>query len=362
MFRLYLPILGLLLALSAQAADWPLFRGDPLQTGVSADKLPEQLAIRWKFETRDAIEGTPAIVGDVVYVGSFDGHLYALDLATGNLKWKYKAGPFKAAVGVRKGLVYAGDLDGVFHCLDAATGQKRWTYTTDGEILSGANFVGDAVLFGSGDEHLYCLSEAGKLLWKFQVPGGPVMATPTVVGDRTFVAGCDSMLHVIDTAKGKELGSVELDGQVGATAAVVGDNLYVGTMTNQLLAVDWKKVEVVWKFEAAKRPQPFFASAAVTEDLVIAGSRDKRIRALDRKTGREVWSYLTEGKVDSSPVVVGQRVFAGSQDNHLYMLDLKGMLLEKWDLGDAISGSPAVGGGCVVIGTEKGIVYCLGSK
>ena len=74
-----------------------------------------------------------------------------------------------------------------------------------------------------------------------------------MAGDRTFVAGCDSTLHVLDVDNGKELGSVDLGGQAGATAAVAGDQLYVGTMSNQVLAIDWKKAEIVWTFEAARR-------------------------------------------------------------------------------------------------------------
>src|SRR5258708_17357432 len=124
-----------------------------------------------------------------------------------------------------------------------------------------------------------------------------------VVGARIFVAGCDSPLHVLDTTNGKELAAVDLGGQAGATAAVVGDQLYVGTMTNQVLGIDWKQAQVLWKFEATKRQQPFYASAAVTDKLVIAGSRDKRVYALDRKTGAEVWSFATGGRVDGSPIV-----------------------------------------------------------
>ena len=48
-------------------------------------------------KVKDAIEGTAAIVGDTVYFGSFDQYLYAVSLADGKEKWKYKAGPIKAA-------------------------------------------------------------------------------------------------------------------------------------------------------------------------------------------------------------------------------------------------------------------------
>jgi outer membrane protein assembly factor BamB len=344
-------------------ADWPQFRGNPLQTGVAPFTLPDPLAVLWKFKAGDAIEATAAIVGGVVYVGSFDSHLYAVDLATGTLKWKYKASPIKAAPSVKGGAVYVGDEDGIFHCVDAATGKNRWTFETGAEITSSANFDGDRILFGSGDQMLYCVSADGKLAWKFKVPGGPVMGSPAVVQGRTFVAGCDSMLHVIDTANGKETGGVDLDGQVGASAAVAGDRLFVGTMTNQVQAVDWKKTEIAWSFEPAEHPQAFFASPAVTDKLVVVGSRDKLVYALDRQTGKQVWTFPTKRKVDSSPVAAGARVYVGSLDGNLYVLDLaKGKEVQRLELGRGIAASPAVSDGRLVIGTVDGTLYCLGKK
>lgn len=356
-------LLGALAPLRETQADWPLFRGNPLQTGVATDPLPDKLVVRWQFKTGDSIESTAAIAGDTVYVGSMDGHLYALDLATGKEKWKFKAAPFRAPPSVRGDAVFVGDSDGVFHCVDAATGKERWTFMAGDEVSSGANFAGDRILFGSGDEHLYCLASDGKLVWKFQVPGGPVLGTPSVVEGRTFAAGCDSALHIIDTATGKEVAAVELDGQTGASAAVSGTHLFLGTMSNQMLGVDWKTNKIVWTFEAPTRKQAFFASAAVTDKLVVVGSRDKRVWALERKTGKDVWSFPTQGRVDGSPVIVGARVFAPSLDGHLYVLDLaKGEELAKFKLGNAISASPAVGKESLVIGTQDGTVFCLGAK
>src|SRR5262249_51246148 len=159
--------------------------------------------------------------------------------------------------------------------------------------------------------------------WKFKVPGGPVMGSSAVVENRTFVAGCDSSLHVLDTTKGTEVTAVELGGQVGATAAVAGDRLYVGTMSSQGRGVGWEEGQVLWTYEAAGRKQAFYASVAITDRLVIAGSRDKLVHALDRQTGKAVWTFPTKGRVDSSPVVDGRRVFVGSLDGHLYVLDLE---------------------------------------
>ena len=72
------------------------------------------------------------------------------------------------------------------------------------------------ILFGSYDETLYCLTKDGKEKWKFKTQG-PVNGSPAVAEGKTFVAGCDSTLHVLDVATGKEDTSVDLGGQAGAT-------------------------------------------------------------------------------------------------------------------------------------------------
>ena len=343
--------------------DWPLFRGNALQTGVADSTLPDTLEILWTFKTKDTVEAAAAITDGVVYIGSLDERLYALQLKSGEKIWDYKAGPIAAPPSGRGGFVYVGDSDGVLHCVDAIAGKKKWSYETGGLIKSGINFAGDSILFGSSDEHLYCLGKDGSLAWKFEVAGGPVLGTPVVVDSRTFAAGCDSTLHILDVATGKEKDKLDLGGQVAASAAVVADRLYVGTMTNQVLGVDWKKPSLDWKFEPEDRAQPFYSSAAVTEKLVIVGSRDRMVHALDRKTGKEEWNFPTGGTVDSSPVVVGGRVYFGSADGRLYVLDAaKGTLIQKINLGGPISASPAVSDGRLVIGTEKNVVYCLGAK
>jgi outer membrane protein assembly factor BamB len=342
----------------AGKGDWPVFRGNAGQTGVAASRIPDKLTVLWTFKTDDAIESAVAVVDGVVYLGSMDEHLYALDLASGRVKWKYKAGPFKAPPAVANGAVYVGDLDGVFHCIGTQKGEKRWTFEAGAEV-SGANFFKDSILFASHDETLYCLSKEGKRRWKFRTEG-PIYGTPAVVDGKTFLVGCDSRLHVIDVDKGKQVRSVDLGGQTGASAAVVGDLLYVGTMKNEFLAIDWKKGVRSWTYRGRKE---FFASAAVTEKLVVAGSRDNRVHAIDRKTGKPVWSHLTRDRVDSSPVIAGTRVVVGSYDRNLYVLDLdSGRERQRVGLDGKISASPVVVGERVLIGTQNGTLYCLGAK
>lgn len=347
------------------AADWPVFRGDPAMTGKGEAKLPDQLSEVWRFKTGNAIEGAPAIVGGVVYVASADKHVYAVDLATGREKWKQKLGaPMKASPGAKDGRVYVGDVNGEFHCLDAASGKVLWKYEAPGEINSGCNFFKDTILVGSYDGTLTALNAEGKKVWDFKLDQ-PINGSPAVAGDRTFVAGCDNVLHVIDAASGKELASVDIEGQSGATAAVAGDLVVAGTMSNQVVAVNWKAAKKTWTFEAPRRQQPFFASAALDGDLAVVGSRDKKVYAINQKTGAEEWNFTTDGMVDGSPVIVNGRVYVGclSNDGNFYVLDLKkGTKIQEINLDSPVTGSPAVGADCILIGTEKGTLYRFGAK
>lgn len=353
-----------LIVTSTASAEWPLFRGDPAMSGVGSAKLPEQLEEIWAFKTGDSIEGAPVVDDGIVYVASMDKHLYAVDIKTGKEKWKTKLGPMKATPAVRGKLIVVGDVEGMVHGVDLATGKEIWKFETEGEITSGANFHKESILIGSHDSKLYSLSWAGTKNWEFAIDG-PVNGSPALVGDTTFVAGCDSILHAIDVPTGKELWNVDLGGQAAATAAISGDTAFVGLMTNQLLAIDLKAKKKVWSFEAARRSQPFYASAAVTEQLVISGSRDKKVYAIDRITGKERWNFACENSVDASPTVVGERVYVGCQSStgEFYVLDLKtGKKIQEIVLDSAVTGSVAVGGDSIFVGTEKGMLYRLGKK
>src|ERR1700692_1002282 len=77
-------------------ADWPFFRGNAAQTGVTAEKLPDKLEIRWKTKLPRGIGSTAAIVDGVAYVGCYDEQPYSFDLAHRKEKWKFQGGSVNA--------------------------------------------------------------------------------------------------------------------------------------------------------------------------------------------------------------------------------------------------------------------------
>ena len=74
------------------ARGWPLFRGDPQLTGVVDGTLGDELSVRWVYEAGEGFDSTATVYVGMVYVGSLDGMLHAVDLATGKPKWTYQAG------------------------------------------------------------------------------------------------------------------------------------------------------------------------------------------------------------------------------------------------------------------------------
>lgn len=84
-------VLGALsLAVPAYSEPSAFFRGDERHSGIyPGDGVPVLHGLKWKFTTHGAVVSTPAVVGDTAYVGSNDHHLYALNVATGAVRWKF---------------------------------------------------------------------------------------------------------------------------------------------------------------------------------------------------------------------------------------------------------------------------------
>jgi outer membrane protein assembly factor BamB len=351
-------------ALPAGPNAWPLFRGDALSTGVAASDLPAELALLWQFTAQETnFAATPAIAAGVCYLGDLDGTLYALDLTTGQTRWRQKTESFgfSASPALTTGSVYLGDFDGKFFAFDLQ-GNVRWEFAAGAEISSSANFHRDRVLFGSQDATLYCLQAAsGALVWKHQIQD-QIRCSPTIVEDRAFVAGCDGQLHIIDLESGGSVAAVDIQAPTGVTPAVRGDYVYFGTYGGLVFCVDWRQAKVVWTFED-QRGREIRSSPAVDNQILVIGSRSKNVYGLDPKTGDKVWQFLCRRMVDASPVIVGDRVIVAGSDGLLYLLSAEtGELLWQREMGGSFSGSPAVADRRLVIANDDGVVYCLGEQ
>ncbi|HEX8296248.1 MAG TPA: PQQ-binding-like beta-propeller repeat protein [Chthoniobacteraceae bacterium] len=347
-------------------ADWPMHRGNSQLQGTVEAGAPSKAELAWTYNAGKPVKAAAAIAQGRVFFGDDAGGIHALDLATGKPLWTFKTeASIEAAPLVLDGVVFLGSSDANLYALDAATGKLKWKYATGDKVLGGANFAknpngeGIWVLVGSYDSKLHCVDAAtGKAVWS-HATDNYINGTPAILptGEVLF-GGCDSFIHVVNLADGKELRQIESEAYIASSAAVRDGVGYVGNYGNIVIAFDPKSGEVKWKYR--ERNFPYFSSAAVTADRVIIGGRDKRLHAIDRATGKGVWTFQTRGQVDSSPVVFQDAVIVGSEDGRLYCVNLSDGQ-ERWayEAGAPLTASPAVSGGFVVIGAEDGNVFCF---
>lgn len=356
----------------ACADDWPLVRGDVLGSGVAHSRLPDELEILWKYSAgSDAdFEATPVIGNGVIYIGDGAGGFHAIRLTDGQKLWKkdFAETGFSAGAAFDNGRLYIGDVNGVARCLDAKDGKEIWNQKLDGQVYAGPTPHGDYVLF---------TCEAGTLSWLNKKDGkpqasfhieAPLRCTPTVANGRVVLAGCDSKLHIIDVETAKEVDSVEIDAPTGSTPAMRDERAFFGTEGGTFFAINvpaaaGKKASVAWKYRDPQRNQPIRAAAAITDEIVAVGSQAKAIYILGPTNGEEKWKMATRARIESSPVIAGDRVVAATAAGKIYLLDPKSKETKwEYDAGGGFSGSPAVVDGKIVLGNTDGTLYCFGSK
>jgi outer membrane protein assembly factor BamB len=118
-------------------------------------RLNEELETVWQFEgAKGALAARPLAVGDLVYAGSWDNKLYAIDAATGEARWDIEADNwFWSEPVVSGGALYAASLDGKVYAVDAETGEARWPSpsNTGSEVRSGLTISEGSLIVGSRD-------------------------------------------------------------------------------------------------------------------------------------------------------------------------------------------------------------------
>ena len=123
-------------------------------------------SLKWAFDMEDGAESSPAIGADgTVYVGSFDGNLYAIrDLGTsGVLEWLFHTrGWIDGSPTVDGcGTIYVGSRDSTLYAINP-DGTLRWSFPTGGGIECSPTIDENGILYiGSFDGKLYALGSGG---------------------------------------------------------------------------------------------------------------------------------------------------------------------------------------------------------
>ncbi len=120
-----------------------MFRDNPAHTGVySGRAILGEPKLKWKFQTSGEVIASPTVDHGIVYVGSIDGNLYAVDSRTGLLFWKYKANArIVSSAAIWNKTVYVSSYDRNFYAIDSATGILRWKFKTPAERRFAAEHI-----------------------------------------------------------------------------------------------------------------------------------------------------------------------------------------------------------------------------
>ena len=332
-----------------------MFQNDLAHSGIyAATGVPRLKGVKWTFHTRGEVVSSPAIVDGVIYVGSNDGNLYAIDQQTGTEKWVFSTGARVASSpAVDHGLVYFGSYDGNFYAVDTATGKLRWKFRNAGErryaathlhgslpagetmpdpfdvYLSSPAVSNGAVYFGSGDGNVYALDAAsGVLKWKFTT-GDVVHASPAIVDGKLYIGSWDSYFYALDAATGKELWRFktgedpDIHNQVGiqSSATVADGVVYFGCRDSNLYALDAATGKKLWSFNN-KGSWVIVSPVVQAGKLYFATSDTALLHVLDAKTGAPIDSLKFYWPIFSSPSIAGTTLYLAGQDGKLIAVDL----------------------------------------
>ncbi len=364
-----------------------MFRGGPEHTGVYPGGGVDGFAgVTWRFQTSGAVRSSPTVADDVLFVGSTDGRLYALDATRGEELWHFEGdSPVVSTAAVAGDLVFYGDRAGILRALHRTDGTLRWRLSTGVDMplpwgnegwdyyTSSPAVLEGIVLFGSRDGHLYAVeAETGSELWRYPTDG-QIWSSPAVADGTVFVGSADGSLHAVDLASGEPRWRYDTEGRshvsaefgfdrrtIQSSPSVADGRVFFGSRDGHVYAVESQTGSLAWRFD--QEVSWCVTSPAVDGGVVYAGSSDGNFaQALDAQSGEELWRASTEFRVFASPALSGETVVVADHAGVLFALDRR-TGAERWRFraGRAIQSSPVVANGTVYVGSDDGFVYAIG--
>lgn len=296
---------------STAAADWPQFQCNAARTGWTPDSPAPPYGAVYKlwFQPESLGLVQPVVSGDVMYIPTRQGRLYAFDPATGNrLRVSEGLGTVIRTPACAGGKIVLSNLEGEIIAADAATGQRAWTVDT-GFGVSAATCVADGRVFlGNRRGEMFCLGlDDGHILWRQPLPFF-IWSAAAVADGKVYVA-TDGEIHLfcLSADTGEVLWhSPQLPGRYVRDWCPVAHagKVFVNTMPSSQVPPDigplvmWgPKEEVVKQFEAplarGEMPAEFIAAAEKTAEWLETSPVDQTMFAFDARTGQAPYTVGT---------------------------------------------------------------------
>lgn len=275
----------------------------------------------WRYQTLGAIRSSPAIATDgTIYVGSNDGRVYAIN-PNGTLKWSYQTlSPVRSSPAIGPdGRIYVGSDNSRFYALNA-TGTKAWDISTSAAVRSSAAISPDGTIYiGFEDWRVVALNSNGTTKWSYATLG-PVTSSPAIGPDGTIYVGCyDGKLYAIHPGSGTLKWSVNVSSPITSSPAVLANGTIIFANENGSVRAVNPDGTARWSYQTGAR---ILSSPVVGADgVVYIGSDDNFLYALDGMTGVVVWTFGADGDIVSSPSIgPNGSLYVGSYDDKLYAI------------------------------------------
>lgn len=369
---------------SAQPAGAAKWWARANERGGKPDALPcapavgrgARLLCAWRWAARKCVDSSalvlqPAGQAALAVVASHSGEVACLELASGARRWQ-TALPDRvesSAAGSADGAaLFVGCYDGCVYALSAADGRLLWSCATGGEVKAAPCVVcapggsarcggpAETVWVGSFDRHIYALDAiTGACLLK-HAAGAAVYASAT------------SCAAPPSCPRGPLASVLSGDGAACASSADGEDLLILcATLKGRVLAFDAATRGIVWAVELG---HAVFASlrADCAAGLVLAGCVDGSLRALELRTGRVRWACETGGPVFATPCVHRRAAaeslyYASSQSGCLVCVGGDGRVCWRARLpGLGGHSAPSTAGDLLVIGSTDGWLHLLSAS
>lgn len=372
-------------------ADWPMFKGNPARTGHTRDSIRANLAFKWSYPDRSKAEmiiSSPVVFQGIIYFGSFDRHLHALNQYNGNVIWKKPTnGYIVSTPAIRNGIIYVASCDGRIYAQDARDGKPQWIYPrTKGKGLGGITaplLTCDAGLVAINDKgNVYCIDlVTGKIRWRDvleeepkeeedDAPGAAgAFSGPAYYQGKIIVADRQGRVHCLKGSDGSKIFSfpkrAPIESRFPATPAISGEQCYIPDRSGKFYSISIADGEDTWhgtvNLEGVVEGSP-----AIGFGKVVVGTQTEYLVALNQNAGGEIWREKNEktrllDSIFSTPLITNNKlVFVGSNSGYVYCRDLEtGEELWKYELDSPIRSAPLASDGFLYITTSGGLLYAF---
>ena len=390
-------------------SDWPWWRG-PTRNGVAnAARLPplqwsETENIVWKAAVPGRGHGSPTVVGDRVFLATADHErqtqsVLCYQRQTGKLLWQTevhqgglgkigntKGSHASASVACDGARVFVNffNRDAVYATALTVEGKQLWQKKiTDFTIHMGfgtSPALYEKVVLVSADNQGTGVVAAldrisGKEVWKQERPATANYASPIVLNvagrDQVLMIGCD-LVSSYEPLTGKTLWQIKGSTTECVTSTVTdGQHIYTtgGYPRNHIAAVRADgSGKVTWENNIRVYVPSMLSADGYLYAVLDAGFAT----CLKCDTGKEMWKQRLEGGFSASLVLVGDKIFATSEQGRTFIFKATPKefdLVEENQLGTEAMATPTICGGRIYMrvaaqanGRRQESLYCIGKR